>query len=562
MKKFALTVSILALMAAPMSEVRADAKDVLLGIGAGVVGTLGVQHLQKKNQQKKQVQRTYSGPSSAQRQQNREVQTALNFFNYPVGAVDGALGPKSRAAISQMQADLGYVADGRLDDHERAFLIQSYHRAQGGAVGHYAQIMAAHGTKGLLQTYRSEQLNPGQTGNGVMVAAPVPNLQGATPGVQAVPNLVPQTNMVVTPNAPVMAGVVTTPQAVGIGTAPNPLAAPQPGVAQPPQLGVVTSPGTVGVPATPQPATPTLPQTQTVALTPTIETPAPSAPAAAALAPLQPAPTLTALQPLQPAAAPAAPVSLAQLCAATDQKTTAAGGPATAGKLGDPSQALNEQFCSALRFTIGDGKEKSALVQGSTPEQISALCQTITETIAPVLPQLSSSSPDAAVQSITAAVQAKGAQPSQFVLTGQICLGQAYASDKVEDALASAALLVAGGQSSYGELIGHHLRTGIGVTPDASKANDWQMRTLSALDAGATPAILPASAQERASVLRIALAMAGTANVQEATAAPAQNSLSPLVPLGASDPVAIPAAEPNAAPAEIPQLELIVDTAQ
>jgi len=39
----------------------------------------------------------------AQRQQNREVQTALNAFNFPVGMADGVLGRKSRSVIRDHQ---------------------------------------------------------------------------------------------------------------------------------------------------------------------------------------------------------------------------------------------------------------------------------------------------------------------------------------------------------------------------------------------------------------------------------------------------------------------------
>ncbi|WP_373456017.1 peptidoglycan-binding protein [Tropicibacter sp. Alg240-R139] len=97
--------------------------------------------------------------SAAQREQNRNVQSALNYFGYNVGTVDGSIGRKTRAGISNYQSDMGYSIDGRLDDAERSFLLNSHHRAQASAhVAPYNQILASQGQQGLLRTYRDEQL--------------------------------------------------------------------------------------------------------------------------------------------------------------------------------------------------------------------------------------------------------------------------------------------------------------------------------------------------------------------------------------------------------------------
>ncbi len=105
---------------------------------------------QKQRQKPKQTVRTAPNP---QRQCNREVQTALNAFGFPVGAVDGALGPNSRAAISNYQSYMGYPSTGRLTDYERATLVEGYNRYNAGGGQAYPEVIANEGTKGLLKAF-------------------------------------------------------------------------------------------------------------------------------------------------------------------------------------------------------------------------------------------------------------------------------------------------------------------------------------------------------------------------------------------------------------------------
>lgn len=73
-----------------------------------------------------QNNRNQQAANTAQRRANRAVQTALNFFEFDVGPVDGILGRKSRRAISEFQAFMGYEASGRLTHEERRFLLSSF----------------------------------------------------------------------------------------------------------------------------------------------------------------------------------------------------------------------------------------------------------------------------------------------------------------------------------------------------------------------------------------------------------------------------------------------------
>ena len=152
----------------PIQRAQADEAGALLGglIVGGIIGN----ELQKNKQRQRThtVRRSNTVVYSAQREQNRQVQTALNYFGYHVGGADGVMGRRSRAGVSQFQAQMGFSPDGYLDDFERNFLLGSHQRAL--ATSHtapYNQIMATQGPSGLLRTYRNEQL-------GIATAAPAP----------------------------------------------------------------------------------------------------------------------------------------------------------------------------------------------------------------------------------------------------------------------------------------------------------------------------------------------------------------------------------------------------
>lgn len=121
------------LVVAPVQRAAAD-NALVGGIVGGIIGGAIVNEA-NKNRQPKTTTRSSSGQTSAQREANREVQVALNYFGFPVGTPDGALGPRSRAAISEYQVTLGFPGTGQLNDFERDLLVSSYYRAQAGG-GH------------------------------------------------------------------------------------------------------------------------------------------------------------------------------------------------------------------------------------------------------------------------------------------------------------------------------------------------------------------------------------------------------------------------------------------
>lgn len=149
-----------ALMLGQAAPATADSDGLVGGIVGGIIGGVIVNEANKNRQRQTTVRRTTvqkSYVNTAQREANRETQIALNYFGYPVGAPDGVLGPRSRAAISEYQVTLGYPPTGQLTEYERMHLVGSYQRAiAGGAVTMQQAAANPMGLRGLLVTWRDE----------------------------------------------------------------------------------------------------------------------------------------------------------------------------------------------------------------------------------------------------------------------------------------------------------------------------------------------------------------------------------------------------------------------
>ncbi len=176
MKSISVALVSASLALVPVQRVQAG-NDAAAILGGLIVGGIIVNEVTKSNQRKRaaqQQQQQHSNANAAarnaQRAQNRQVQTALNYFGYNVGTVDGSIGRNTRNGIARFQGDMGFTADGRMDDYERDFLINSQQRAEVSAnVAPYNSILASQGRYGLLRTFRNEQLGIATT-----VAAPAP----------------------------------------------------------------------------------------------------------------------------------------------------------------------------------------------------------------------------------------------------------------------------------------------------------------------------------------------------------------------------------------------------
>lgn len=193
-----------------VTPIQSQAGDALVG---GIIGgIIGGAIVNGANKNRRTTTRKYAPRkptvSSAQREANREVQVALNYFGFPVGTPDGALGPKSRGAISQYQALLGFAPTGNLNSWEQDLLVQSYYRAQAGGPQTMQQIATdPRGTKGLLFTYRDEKLGVAPGAGGQMAAAPATPQPGfAAAGSSAVAASVPQFGAPASSNLPSFMG--------------------------------------------------------------------------------------------------------------------------------------------------------------------------------------------------------------------------------------------------------------------------------------------------------------------------------------------------------------------
>ncbi|EEW25492.1 peptidoglycan-binding domain-containing protein [Rhodobacter ferrooxidans] len=181
---------------APAEQAMARGGDLIGGLIVG--GLIGSAIANDQNRRRNATRRTTvprrSSMSSAQREANREVQVSLNYFGYPVGTPDGAIGPKSRAAISEYQVLLGYPPTGELTEYERTLLVTSYHRAVAGGPL-VAQTVATHpmGLRGLLLAQRDEMAGISPTVNKAVgpiePAAPVAQPEVVAPAAPALPVL-------------------------------------------------------------------------------------------------------------------------------------------------------------------------------------------------------------------------------------------------------------------------------------------------------------------------------------------------------------------------------------
>ncbi len=125
--------------ATPATRAAADAKEFIGGlVVGGLVGHLATKEAQRRQQAQRPTatrqpvvtsKRVVTVQPSAARLETRDVQKSLNYFGFNAGSVDGVKGRRTRAAISDFQAYMGYPATGQLTDFEKDFLLASYDRA-------------------------------------------------------------------------------------------------------------------------------------------------------------------------------------------------------------------------------------------------------------------------------------------------------------------------------------------------------------------------------------------------------------------------------------------------
>ncbi len=389
---------------------RADAGEILGGaVVGGVIGyAIG------RDQQRKQQARTRSTTTRTYRPgipsttQGAQTQTALNYFGYNAGRVDGQVGRGTRSAIERYQVSMGYPVNGYdFQPYQRDFLMQAYYWATSGG-----QTTTQLAGQPLLMEYRRQI----QTGSALAAA----------------------------PQAPAQAPATTIPVVVPQAQEPEPEANTSETASA--SLPSLFSGGTGGP-------------------------------------------------------------SLANRCSGVMLQTSTNGGYTTLSNMTDADFALSEQFCLARSYAMARGEDLMADIQGLTPDQVSAQCDSYGEMLAPQVDALSISSKAEAETQVRKLALDSGLSPADLAATSKVCLSMGYRQDNMDTAVGSALMLVAMGEPAYGELIGHHLREGFGVQQRRDLAMQWYDASLSALDAGSQAVFLP-SQTDRPQLLRAAMVQA------------------------------------------------------
>ncbi len=376
-------------------------------------------------------QATYNPPRPAipATEAGRQVQTALNYFGFNAGFVDGQVGPATRAAVERYQAALGYPVNGRsFPEPQAQYLIGAYLWATNGGAAQAGGLTGAP----LLVAYR-DVLN-GTTG---------PTVAGNPGGSTTTVIVNPATTTVV----PEGGAPVTTASASGATEVPNLFAG-----------------------------------------------------------------------------ASDAPV-LSSRCDAVALQGQANGGMMTLGNLSNPGFALSEQFCTARASAVNQGHDLTEAIVGMTYEQISVQCQGFSDAVSAQASLVGIVSPQQATAAAQGFAITTGIPQAELAATARVCLGVGYGADDMQMALGSALILVASGEPAYGELLGHHLREGYGVTQDEHRAHEWYDASLNALAAGA-PAVFSPSDAGRLPLIRQAVAVTFGGQLQ-----PTPTALQPQVPV-------------------------------
>lgn len=515
-------VTVLSLSVAALPIEQARAQDGLVGgIIGGIIGG-AISNSQRKSQPRTQRVVRSSGVSTAQREQNRSVQTALNHFGWNVGSADGVLGRRSREGASQYQAFAGFAATGRLTDFERNILVTAHQRAITGGP-QVAQTVSSHpqGMRGLILVVRDELSgrSPARSAGNYGLPAPVaaavdeiaassdPNaeqlvqragfIQLADMNGDGRTDYILDTSVTgsafwCSAQACTVQAFLSTPDGYvrndfqAFNVTPAMFTCTR-GTCE---LGTSDAPVTVAAPDLP--AQPASPSTE-VAL---------SVPSA------QPAARNPAPQTAE--AAPAIPNffgggqgarSLASHCNKVNLLTNANGGFTTLQTMNDRAIVIAEQFCLARTYAMADGESLIAKVQGATPDQIAAQCAGFAPSLQPHVSALSVKPREEVMSDVGGFILSTGMNPEQLGATARICLAVGYKQDDMVLAIGSGLLLVAMGERAYGELMGHHLTEGFG----ASKRDDLSLAWYEhGLDPAKTAVFAPMQ-PERDDLLRAAV---------------------------------------------------------
>ncbi len=505
------------LVVAPVTSAFADAADVFGGIVGGIIGGAIVNEGNKQRaQQPRTVVRRATGISSAQRAQNREVQTSLNYFGFPAGTPDGALGRNSRAAIRQYQSFLQFQPTGSLTPYERDILVGAFNRAQYGSA-EVLQVMANSplGARALLQDQLAMMTGqPGKVKQTIYAGMPIEvsaaideianssdptaeQLLQRTGFIQLADlNADGNTDYIIDTstsgssfwcNAQTCKTLVFASTANGFARNDLLLNNPTPDMFN--CVGgscVVEAVATITPEATPQPA----PEADTGG-------------------------TVMVSTEGDGLALPnfmggSDQLSLASHCNNVSLVTNTNGGFTTADFIQDSNQALNEQFCLARTYAIAEGEQLMSSITGFSKEQIEGQCGQLGGAMKNEIAALSLKENGAVMSDVSNFVLKNKISPAQMTGTAKVCLSVGYRTDDMDVAVSSTLLLVALGNQPYAELLGHHLNNGFGATQRPDLATAWYGQAIEALEGGATAAFAPGQPERTGLLRKAAMLSSGT----------------------------------------------------
>lgn len=166
----------------PVQQAEADAGDFIAGAIVGGAGVAIINDINRKNRTTRQTTTRAAAPAVRRQsipstERGAQTQTALNYFGYNAGPVDGQVGKGTRAAIERYQAAMGYPVDGRVfPDYQFDNLMAAYYWAESGG----QQQTGLYGQQLLMSYVATQQAAP------VIAAAPQPTPQPApVPALQA-----------------------------------------------------------------------------------------------------------------------------------------------------------------------------------------------------------------------------------------------------------------------------------------------------------------------------------------------------------------------------------------
>ncbi|VDC31193.1 peptidoglycan-binding domain-containing protein [Pseudogemmobacter humi] len=229
-------------------------------------------------------------------------------------------------------------------------------------------------------------------------------------------------------------------------------------------------------------------------------------------APAAPAPVEVAASPSLPSFMDAngANGALSADCNRVQLTATTNGGYVTAETMGDANTAIAEQFCLTRAAAITTGQGLQTKVAGVSADEIAAQCAAFGPVLKDQVAALSLRPADEVLTGVEGFIMNSGMSPAQLSGTARVCLGVGYERDQLDVAIGSALLLTAMGETSYAEMLGHHLVRGFGAAQRADLAFGWYEISLGAMKGG-TDALVPGAQGREALVRKAAYTLAGRA---------------------------------------------------